>query len=83
MVYLALSVSKHLKERWGVGLVLKRRVRFENSGIGEDIRIEKKKQFTFGHCPNHLRPPNSGNLVLFWTQNCHKLRVKFSSFIKL
>ena len=32
--------------------------------------INRKKTFSFGHCPNHLNPPpspdpNSGNLVLF------------------
>ena len=36
--------------------------------IREDIN--RKKTFSFGHCPNHLNPPphppNSGNLVLFF-----------------
>ena len=37
-----------------------------------DLRedINRKKTFSFGHCPNHLNPPphdpNSGNLVLFF-----------------
>ena len=34
--------------------------------IREDLN--RKKTFSFGHCPNHLNPPpdpNSGNLVLF------------------
>ena len=33
--------------------------------------LNRKKTFSFGHCPNHLTPPpdpNSRNLVLFfWT----------------
>ena len=33
--------------------------------------LNRKKTFSFGHCPNHLNPPhdpNSGNLVLFFSE---------------
>ena len=46
-------------------------------GIREDIN--RKKTFSFGHCPKHLAPPppdpNSGNLVLFFYVKNDVLRV--------
>ena len=36
----------------------------------------QKKTFSFGHCPNHLKPPpdpNSGNLVLFFRSSNFKI----------
>ena len=37
--------------------------------------INRKKTFSFGHCPNHLNPPdpNSGNLVLFFRTSKFKI----------
>ena len=39
--------------------------------------INRKKTFSFGHCPNHLNPPphdpNSGNLVLFFRKSKFKI----------
>ena len=44
--------------------------------IREDIN--RKKTFSFGHCPNPLNPPppdpNSGNLVLFFGRKKRRLR---------
>ena len=38
--------------------------------------VNRKKTFSFGHCPNYLTPPhdpNSGNLVLFFRKSKFKI----------
>ena len=52
-----------------------------NSSVRDDVN--RKRKFTFGHCPNHLNPPSPQNLVLFFLDVKNYIFVRMTEQISM
>ena len=73
----ALLKWKEKTKMWELKMVLRPPILARSPRlVREDLN--RKKTFSFGHCPNPLTPPpdpNSGNLVLFFGRQIEKFKI--------